>query len=183
MLWWPPMNLGLSFMFLKEQVSSSRTELFSKLFPYYIRFDIWQSVCLRQFRVSILSLSCQSFGVCAVVSDLCLLISMKSVLQYQVFSHPMGHYSVYDFYEVASIRGVYISTVVDPGLWASGTCWKCSNWNCADLKGHVSKITFDNGGMWSGLSAPKQLCVSVYVCYTVGTLFCPLLSGCPPLRG
>lgn len=34
---------------------------------------------------------------------------------YQVFNHPMGHYSVYDFYEVVSMRGVYITTAVDPG--------------------------------------------------------------------
>ena len=32
----------------------------------------------------------------------------------------MGHYSVYDFYEVLSIRGVYITTVVEPGMSIRG---------------------------------------------------------------
>ena len=38
------------------------------------------------------------------------------VLQYQVYSHLFGHYSVHDFYEVESMRGVYITTVVDQSM-------------------------------------------------------------------
>lgn len=34
---------------------------------------------------------------------------------YEVHFHPMGHYSVHDFYEVSSARGVFITTSVDSG--------------------------------------------------------------------
>ena len=34
---------------------------------------------------------------------------------YEVHYHPMGHYSVHDFYEVSSVRGAYITTSVDRG--------------------------------------------------------------------
>lgn len=41
-------------------------------------------------------------------------LSLSSHL-YEVHYHPMGHYSVHDFYEVKSARGVYITSSVDNG--------------------------------------------------------------------
>lgn len=32
---------------------------------------------------------------------------------YDVHYHPMGHYSVHDFYEIKSARGVYVTSSVD----------------------------------------------------------------------
>ncbi|XP_064400259.1 sortilin-like [Halichondria panicea] len=58
---------------------------------------------------------------------------------FKVQEYPLGHYSVHDFYEVKSTRGVYITTTVKKG---DG--------------GHVSKITFNNGGTWQKLKAPDS---------------------------
>lgn len=50
-------------------------------------------------------------------------------------------YAVYDFLEVASMRGVYVTTVV-----------------VGDDDSHVTMITYDSGGMWQRLPAPEGKC-------------------------
>jgi len=37
------------------------------------------------------------------------------LLQFSVQAYPFGHFSVHDFYEVKSMRGVYITTTVNKG--------------------------------------------------------------------
>ena len=45
-------------------------------------------------------------------------LSLNSHL-YDIHYHMMGHYSVHDFYEVTSARGVYITSSVDDGTCTS----------------------------------------------------------------
>ena len=41
-------------------------------------------------------------------------------IQFKVQEYPLGHYSVHDFYEVKSMRGVYITTTVLKGKTVTG---------------------------------------------------------------
>lgn len=167
MLWWPHMNLEHSFTSIKAQVSSaSKTMLISSPCPRtdQISGNLYASDSTgSRFTLSLTNHLVGLWGHVLTVISI--------YLQYQVFRHPMGHYSVYDFYEVLSMRGVYITTVVEPGMYI---CFKPETlWTCiqiiqgyfADAKGHVTKITFDNGGMWSRLSPPTTaVCVSDSLC-------------------
>lgn len=63
-------------------------------------------------------------------------LSMDNHL-YHVMDSGVAMMSVDDFYEVKSARGVYISTAVIPHV------------------GHVSMITYNNGGQWQRIKAPE----------------------------
>ena len=70
-----------------------------------------------------------------------------------------GHYTVHDFYEVSSTRGVYISTVYEGNDGERDWCndllkhVDVSNLSISDQH-LVTMITYDNGGVWQRIPAP-----------------------------
>lgn len=79
---------------------------------------------------------------------------------YEVHYHPMGHYTVHDFYEVSSARGVYITTTVNgTALVMLPHSWWPSLLVCVEHEDHITKISFSNGAEWQRLEVPGA-CVS-----------------------
>ena len=103
------------------------------------------------------------------------LSSSSFPLQYKLVHFGFTHFSVNDFYEVQSMRGVYITTTVANGeytrVWVVSPMWFCHPSTPPPPPppphthtdgGHITMITFDNGGQWQRLRPPtdSQHCVS-----------------------